>query len=347
MEKKAKRNRFILRILSVFTILMLVLTIVGLIIFNLQINAYEASGINDFTTYSRLYAYIANNSESTVSENLYQNLREYGLMNDCYVERVGDDLVASYSKEELLSIAIKSKVSGIILEGDDSDETAYLIEQANQAGIPVVTVMTDAPGTSRCSFIGLNNYSAGVKYGNLVLDMAASQVDESLNALVIMSSGDSNESVLYAAIQERISGSGINLSSTVIETDSVFNTEEKVIDLLEEYSQLPDIIICLSDINTRCVYQYAVDKNVVGVTTIIGYYDSSSVLEGIERGAIDATLSVDTNQLARYCVDALNEYIELGNVSEYYSTDYVLISRENVNEYLVEDAYQEATNEGD
>lgn len=347
MEKKAKRKKLFLGILSVFTIIMLGLAVVGLIIFNMQVNAYEASGIDTYQTYSRLYAFIPNDPESTVSQTLYQELREYGLQNDCVVEEIGADLAAGYTKEERISIAIRSKVSGIILEGDDSEETASLIEQANAAGIPVVTVMTDAPGSSRCSFVGLNNYSAGVEYGELVISAAVERSVENVSALVIMSSGDSNESVLYSAIQEKLQGIGISLSSVVIESDSAFSAEEMIIDTLDSYDDLPDIIVCLSDINTRCTYQYIVEKNLVGEISVIGYYDSDMVLDGIDRGAIDATFSVDTAQLAAYCVDALNEYIEYSYVSMYFSTDYVLINRSNLSYYMEQRNAQEAADEED
>ena len=345
MRKKVNRNRLFLGILSASTIILLALTIVGLIAFYIQVDAYQASGIEDYQTYSRLYVYIADSPDSTVSDNLYQDLKEYGLQNDCYVERLGDDLVTSYSKEELMEIAIKSKVAGIILEGDDSEETASLIDKANDAGIPVVTVMSDASNSSRCSFVGMNNYSAGTEYGNLVLEAAATKGKNGVKALVLMSSGDSNETALYMAIQEKLSGSNIALTSAVIESDSAFSAEEKIIDILDEYDSMPDILVCLSDINTRCAYQYIVDKNFVGKTTIIGYYDSDTVLEGIERGAIAATFSVDTEQVAKYCVNALNEYIEMGNVNSYFGTDYVLINADNVSKYI--EAETEAADETD
>ena len=345
MEKKTKKKKVFLGILLVFTLIMFALTIVGLVIFNIQVSAYEASGIDDYTTYSRLFAYIPDDPNSTVSQNLYQELREYGLQYDCFVEQIGSDLAASYTKEELISIAIKSKVSGIILEGDGSEETVALIKKANDAGIPVVTVMADSIGSERRSFVGLNNYSAGVEYGRLIIESAEDNSDSEVNALVIMSSGSSNESVLFTAIQETLQGSGIILDSAVIESDSALSAEERITDVLDEYSKIPDIIVCLSDLNTRSAYQYIVDKNYVGATTIIGYYDSDMVLEGIDRGAIAATFSVDTRQVAEYCVNALIDYIDYGNVSEYFSSDYILIDKSNVSYYILDEEDPEAIDE--
>ena len=62
--------------------------------------------------------------------------------------------------------------------------------------------MTDAPGTGRLSFIGMNNYSAGLEYGQLMLDAASGKDKDDITALVLMSSSGSNESVLFSAIQD-------------------------------------------------------------------------------------------------------------------------------------------------
>ena len=88
------------------------------------------------------------------------------------------------------------------------------------------------------------------------------------------------------------------------------------------------VIVCLSDINTRSVYQCIVESNRVGSTKILGYYDSDMVVKGIERGSIFATFTVATEQMAKFCVDALNEYKETGNVSAYFSTDYEIVNLE-------------------
>ena len=125
-------------------------------------------------------------------------------------------------------------------------------------------------------------------------------------------------------------GPQIKLSTENITSSTAFSIQENVKDLLDSYNTLPDVIVCLSDINTRSVYQCIVESNRVGSTKIIGYYDSETVIKAIERGAISATFTVATEQMAKFCVDALNEYKTMGNVSSYFRTDYEMVTLDSL-----------------
>ena len=100
--------------------------------------------------------------------------------------------------------------------------------------------------------------------------------------------------------------------------------------------KLPDIIICLNELNTTCVYQAVVDYNCVGEVSILGYYDTDTILKAIERNVINATISIDTEQMGAFCVDALREYYRYGYTSQYFTADVTIIDQNNVGEYLTE-----------
>ena len=112
-----------------------------------------------------------------------------------------------------------------------------------------------------------------------------------------------------------------------------FDVEESIRKLFMEKT-LPDVIICLDEISTSCVYQAVVDYNKVGEIDIIGYYDSESILRAIDRNVVRSTISIDTAEMGQYSVMALDEYRKNGYVSEYFSVDTNLITAENVKEYL-------------
>ena len=341
MKTRVNRNNLYMAVTAAAASLLLVLTVAGLIYFTYRVDSYYAAGIEQYTEYSNLYAFIADDEDSTLSETLYNELALYGASHDCYVQDIGANLSANYSKKELLEIAINSGVSGIILVGDDSEETDSLIDEASSHGIPVVTVFSDNPSSSRASYVGISTYNIGVEYGNLI-NSAADGItpdDGNISVLVLMDSEYSSENVMFTAITETLDNSSeelgnVSLTSQIIESDSAFNVEENVRDLFRGLDDFPDIIVCLSDINTRAVYQSIVDRNQVGDTTLIGYFDSDTVINAIDRGSIYATITVDTEQMAGRCVDALNEYVESGMVSEYFSADYILINKDNVSDYL-------------
>ena len=104
--------------------------------------------------------------------------------------------------------------------------------------------------------------------------------------------------------------------------------------------KLPDIIICLNELSTTCVYQAVVDYNCVGEVAILGYYDTDTILKAIKRNVVNATISIDTEQMGAFCVDALQEYYRFGYTSQYFTADVTIIDQNNVGEYL---QAQEAT----
>ena len=111
--------------------------------------------------------------------------------------------------------------------------------------------------------------------------------------------------------------------------------------ILDGLETIPDVIICLNDRTTESAIQCIVEKNLVGKTTILGYYDSDTILKAIDRGSVYATFAIETKTVAKQCVNALNEYNNTGFVSEYNPANYILINRQNVSDYTQGDEKDE------
>ncbi len=339
---KVSRNKVVVSILAGIVLVLFIATVAGLFYYREMIKKLGEVHEEEFTEYPRLYAYIAEDPDSQLSNRIYKEIAEYAVENDCYVEMTGQNLSTSYSKADRMNIAISSKVDGIILEGDDSKETADLIDKATANGIPVVTVLSDCQTSSRKSFVGLNNFSLGSEYGEELATIGEMNKKYPLNALILLDGDDGNsDDIIHAAIQQSVTGRLIKLTSAVVDTSSPFTSEESVMNILDGLATIPDVIICLNDRTTESAIQCIVEKNLVGKTTILGYYDSDTILKAIDRGSVYATFAIETKTVAKQCVNALNEYNNTGFVSEYNPANYILINRQNVSEYTREDGVDE------
>ncbi|MBQ1247010.1 MAG: substrate-binding domain-containing protein [Clostridiales bacterium] len=339
---KVSRNKVVVSILAGIVLVLFIATVAGLFYYREMIKKLGEVHEEEFTEYPRLYAYIAEDPDSQLSNRIYKEIAEYAVENDCYVEMTGQNLSTSYSKADRMNIAISSKVDGIILEGDDSKETADLIDKATANGIPVVTVLSDCQTSSRKSFVGLNNFSLGSEYGEELATIGEMNKKYPLNALILLDGDDGNsDDIIHAAIQQSVTGRLIKLTSAVVDTSSPFTSEESVMNILDGLATIPDVIICLNDRTTESAIQCIVEKNLVGKTTILGYYDSDTILKAIDRGSVYATFAIETKTVAKQCVNALNEYNNTGFVSEYNPANYILINRQNVSEYTREDDVDE------
>ena len=229
-----------------------------------------------------------------------------------------------------------------------------LINEAVEREIPVVTVMKDNTQSERQSYVGISSYNLGREYGKQVCKLAKQyenkeqKSDSALNVMVLINANaeDTSQNMVYSSIQETIEGTyksdqKINIVAKALNSQGAFAAEEAIRDIFMGVDQLPDIIICLNEINTTCVYQAVVDYNKVGVINIIGYYDSQTILKAIERNVIYATVSVDAKALGEYSIEALTEYDQMGHVSNYYSVDTTVIDADNVHNYLGGDASEE------
>lgn len=69
------------------------------------------------------------------------------------------------AERDALEQAIQNKASGILLAVTDPDVLKDSIDKAIAAGIPIITIDSDAPASKRLFFIGTNNYQAGFTGG--------------------------------------------------------------------------------------------------------------------------------------------------------------------------------------
>ena len=285
--------------------------------------------------YEAYYVMIVSDHTSEFWQSVYAGAREEGREKGAWVEMFGSNLSTGYSQNDLLKMAIASGVDGIILEADESMVTTGHLKEAEERGIPVVTVLGDNSQGIRKSFVGVSNYNLGREYGRQVLSIDDKEVAD---VLVLMSADaqDTSQNIIFSGIQETLAeagGAAVQVRAAAVENKGAFDAEESIRNLFMEET-LPDVMICLDEITTSCVYQAVVDYNIVGQIDIIGYYDSDVILRAIERNVVRSTISIDTAEMGEYCVAALDEYRKNCYVSEYFSVGTNLITMENVKAYL-------------
>lgn len=123
----------------------------------------------DYEVYSRHYVMITGREDSDFWDRVYESAREEGRERGVYVERFGKDLAVEYSRNELLRLAMQASVDGIIVPGDEEEETVELLREVVEQGIPVVNVLQDSMGSIRQCFVGNNSYNLGQDYGSQIL----------------------------------------------------------------------------------------------------------------------------------------------------------------------------------
>lgn len=323
----------------------LMLTLTGMVLLGFQIRKSSGTGSGDYREYKKHYALIAGTGDDEFWDKVYESAREEGEKKDIYVERFGNHLAIQYSRNDLLKLAVQAQVDGIIVPGDEDKETLTLIDEAVSSGIPVVTVLNDSTGSTRQCFVGNNNYNLGQDYGRQIeKSVRAKGIDSQENpvkVLVLMDKDrlDTSQNLILLGIRETLDQRlgeeyPVQVETALVDNTGEFSSEDSIRDIFLDNEKLPDIMVCLSEIHTRCAFQAAVDYNKVGIVEILGYYDSKTILEAVSKDIVSATIAPDTDQMGRFCVQALEEYQETGYTNGYMAVETYLITPKEAGKLL-------------
>lgn len=328
-------------LLIVYVVIILLTAIAGLRFVTVYFNESRKTVVPE--VYDKYYVVIPDSNQSSFWDSVCEGANTYGLANNVYVENLASSFPENLSKEELMRIAIASNVDGIMVSADETEVMSELIDEASSKGIPVVTLYNDSGSSNRICYVGVGNYNIGTEYGRLAINLSSELIEakaynDDIDVVVLVSQTPTQaQMMIYSTIQETFDKSDIayvlNLSMVKIDNSTTFSVEESIRDIFIG-EDLPEVIICLSESETTCVYQAVIDYNKVGLVNILGYYASENILQGIMKNTIDSTIRIDAVQMGEYGVEALIEYDQAGFTSQYSAVDIAVINSTNVYSYL-------------
>lgn len=338
-----KRKVVVFLIVAVF-----ILAPMGLLLYGSLIYNGTSREIEQITTYDKHYAMITESEDSGLWDAIYASAKAEGEKRGIYVERFGSNLAVKYDTHQLMKMAVQASVDGIIVRGDETEETIACINAAIDNHIPVVTVFNDCSGSKRQCFVGTNNYHVGKEYGRQIQRLLKQSDKKGTKKVLVLTEdnpNDTSRNLILLGIRETLEEEieqtrEVTVEATQVDNSGSFSAEEYIRDVFLDAQRIPDILVCLSEVYTQCAYQAAVDYNKVGAVQMLGYYDSEQILDALAKNIVAVTITPDAGQMGRACVEALDEYEQTGYTNGYTAVDVQLIRPQEAKQRL-ERAQQE------
>ncbi len=332
-----KKRFWIILLVAIF-----ILAPIGLMLYGRALYGSTSKEMEQMTTYDRHYVMITGDEDSGLWDAVYESARVEGEKRGIYVERFGDQLAVQYDRTTLVQMALQASVDGIIVNSDETEEMTACIDEAVASGIPVATVLNDCSGSTRQCFVGANNYHIGQEYGKQIKKaLKKMDTDETVKVLVLTenNSGDTSGNLILLGIRETLEEEikvtkKVSVGAVWVDNSDSFGAEEYIRDVFLDEEQTPDILVCLSGVYTQCAYQAAVDYNQVGKVQLMGFYDSTQILEALKKNILTLTITPDTEQIGALSVEALDEYRQTGYTNGYTAVDVQLITPEDAKKRL-------------
>src|SRR5271166_4677455 len=190
------------------------------------------------------------------------------------------------AERDALDQAVQQKATGILLGVTDPVLLKDSIDKAIAAGIPVITMDSDAPASQRLFFIGTNNYQVGMTGGQRL----AQELKGKGNVVVFTMPDQHNMQDRLRGYRDALEHTGIKITRVVdIQGDPriAFDTTTQIIG--KEKDQV-DAFVCLEAQSGKEVAGVLNSYHVSG-KVVMAMDTDPETLQYIQSGAIAATIS--------------------------------------------------------
>jgi ribose transport system substrate-binding protein len=191
------------------------------------------------------------------------------------------------AERDALDQAVQKKATGILLGVTDPAVLKDSIDKAVAAGIPVITIDSDAPSSKRLFFIGTNNYQAGLTGGQRL----AQELKGKGNVVVFTMPDQSNLQERLRGYKEALSHSPAIKITRVVDIQGdpriAFDTATQIVG--KERDKV-DAFVCLEAQSGKEVAGVLNSYHVTG-KTVMAMDTDQETLDWIQKGVIAATIA--------------------------------------------------------
>lgn len=284
----------------------------------------------------------------TVQEGFNDAAKQYGVT----ARIVGPENYDPNAEASALSDAVSAHPAGILISAASAGAVQGGINDAISAGIPVITVDSDAPNSARLYFIGTNNIEAGHLGG----ERLAQKLHGKGRVVVFSIPGQPNLDDRLKGYRDILADNPgiqiVGLVNTGGDPNTAFDSARQYI--AQTGAQKIDAFVCLESASGKDVAE-ALKRENVKDRTLIAWDIDPATLNLIKEGSMDSTVSQRPYTMGYFGMKMLDEvhHSHHGDFLPSYSTDFLspypmfvdtgsaLISQENVSVY--EKAVQQLT----
>jgi ribose transport system substrate-binding protein len=258
-------------------------------------------------------------------------------------EVAGPDTYDVKAQHDQFQDVLKQKPTGILVSAGDPNLIKGDIDAAISQGVPVLTIDSDAPASNRLTFIGTDNYKAGLLGGRL----AAKELKFRGSVVIYSMPEQRNLNERLSAYKEVFDNyPQIKISEVVDVKGDPTAVFDKTMDLIEKNAKV-DAFICLVSVACPEVAEVLNRKHVAG-KVVVAMDTDQRTLEGIQKGLISATIGQKPFTMAFFGLKMLDDLHHhplpsltafwaqdsLAQIPTFVDTGATLIDQSNVDKFI-------------
>ena len=217
-------------------------------------------------------------------------------------EMAGPSTYNPKEQRDMFRTIVAKKPSGILVSVADPELLRGEINAAIAAGIPVITLDSDAPASQRLFFIGTNNHQAGMTGGRVL----AERMHRKGNIVVFSIPAQNNLVERLRGYEAALANTEIKILQTVDVHGDPTVAFDKTMEMLDSQKLKVDGFVCLEATAGKEVADVLARRKVEG-KIVIAMDTDEGTLDWIEKGGIAATVAQKPFTMAYYGLRVLDD----------------------------------------
>ena len=234
-----------------------------------------------------------------------------------------------------LQTAIQQKsVDGLAVSSASSDALKPVIEQAYNAGIPVISFNTDNPDSKQMGFVGQDLMSSGQAQAE---ELVSALGDTTTGKVVVFSldTGAGWSHDRFGGFEEGLSGTDLEIVGPVNvgnEPNAAYNTVESTMAGQKDVVAIAGLDCC----STTAAAQWVEQSGNKGKISMVGFDLLPQTAEFLANGVVTFTISQNPEEQGYQAVKSLYDFLANGTEITGVDTGAQFITKENLSEATVE-----------
>lgn len=232
-------------------------------------------------------------------------------------------------------------VKGIVLAPIDNMALRAPVEDAYRNKIPVVIIDSNLNSDKSVSFVATDNYKGGVMAGEHMIKLLSGKGRVAMLRNVEGSASTDNRErgfldALKNAPEIKVVSSNLYAGAT---TESAYKQSENLLAPLKTaQGEIGlDGIFCPNESSAFGMLRALQDGALTGKVRFIGFDSSEKLVEGLEKGHMDALVVQDPVRMGYLGVEKLVDHIHGKNIEKRIDVPATLVTRENLKEKSIKE----------
>lgn len=235
---------------------------------------------------SEVYYLVASNIKIPYWQSAFAGLQRATSELGVRAEMVGPDSYSPILQRDHFKRVLAEKPAGIMISAADPELMKPEIDAAVAAGIPVITMDSDVPGSRRLFFIGTNNFQAGLMGGRVL----AQKLNRKGQVIVYTIPTQANLVERLRGYEEALAPTEIKVVQTIDIRGDPTVAFDRTMEIIEKSKLNIDAFVCLEATAGKEVAEVLERRKAEG-TTVIAMDTDKETLDWIEKGRIAATIA--------------------------------------------------------